>query len=92
MMTKEEIEEIINEWLKEWCVPVPKEQLRQEENQVQEDNSDVENKEEDPLEDLDSTESHTPSIPTDPESEHEEGEPQEEQVQPSRKKNKMKSD
>ena len=47
-MTKEEIEEIINEWLKEWCVLVPEDQLRQEENQVQEDNSDEENKEKDP--------------------------------------------
>ena len=37
MMTKEEIEEIITEWSKEWCVPVPEDKLRKEENHVQED-------------------------------------------------------
>ena len=75
MMTKEEIQEIINQWLKEWCVPVPEEKLRQEENQLQEDNSYEENEEEDSLEDFDSAESQTPSIPIDPKSENEVGEP-----------------
>ena len=73
------------------CVLVPEDQLRQEENQVQEDKSDEGNEKEDPLEDLYSTKSHSPSIPTDADSENEEG-GKKEQVQPRRKKKKMKDD
>ena len=73
IMTKEEIQEIINEWSKEWCVLVREDQLRQEENQVQEDESDEANKEEDPPDDLESAESYSPSIPTHPNSEDEGG-------------------
>ena len=78
--------------MKEWCVPLSKEKLQQEENQLQEENLDEVNKEEYSLEDLDSTERHTPSIPTDPESKLEGGGHQEEQVHPSRKKKNMKVD
>ena len=64
-MTKEEVEEIINEWPKEWCVPVSEDQLRQEEEELKEENLDKGNEEEDPSEDVDSAEIHSPSIPTD---------------------------
>ena len=64
MMTKEEIQEIINQWPKERCVVVSEEKLQQEENQLQEYKLDEENEEEDPLKDLDVTGSHTPLIPT----------------------------
>ena len=66
--------------VKKWHVPIYKEQIQQQYFQVQEEE---ENEEEHHLEDLHSDESHTPSIPIDLESGHEEAEPQEEQEQPS---------
>ena len=65
-MTKEEEEEIVNDWSKEWRVPVPRDQLRQEEEQLQESNSDNAQEEEDPSKELYFTESHSPSISIDP--------------------------
>ena len=53
IMTKEEIQDI-NQWPKEWCITVSEENIQQQYAQSQEYNSDEENEEEDPLEDLDS--------------------------------------
>ena len=64
--------EIVNQWPKQWRVPVPKQKIQQQDFQDQEEE---ENEEEDHLEDLHSDESHNPSIPTNPKSKHEEGEP-----------------
>ena len=67
IITKEELEEIINDWMKEGCVPVPEDKLRQEEERPQEENPDARKEEENLPKYLDSTESHSNSTPTDPE-------------------------
>ena len=47
-MTKEEIYEIVNQWMKEWCVPLFEEMIQQHHAQSQEYILDEENEEEDP--------------------------------------------
>ena len=79
-MTEEEVEEIINDWLKEWCVLVPEDQIQQEEEEQQQENLDAGKEEEYPPEDLDSVESHSKSTSTDPKTKKEGEEPQKEQA------------
>ena len=94
IISQEEAEEIVDEWLTKWYVSVPEYQLQKEEEQLQKEDPPPPNdgnEEENLLEDLDFTESHSSLTRTNLDIEKKRKDSEKEQVE-SRRKKKRKAD